>query len=80
MKNLIGTTNEGYTVIRQGNRVVMAYNSKNEMYVVWNYKISNSAEISFHWGRYCNSLKTALEKYHLKAKGQYSGFYKEEIS
>ena len=79
MKDLIGTKNEGYTIIRQGNIAVIGYNAENKTYVVWNYRVSNSSEVSFHWGRYCNSLRSALEKYHLKEKGKYSGFYKEEM-
>jgi len=59
--NLVGTINEGYTIIKQGKKAVIAHNSKvPNPYVAWSYNIiSNPKKPSYFWGKYGSTKEYA---------------------
>lgn len=69
--NLIGVNNNGYTIIKQGEKAVIG-KSENNMYVGWSYKILDNWIPDFYYGRYGNE-RHALKAFRLKEKGEYSG-------
>jgi hypothetical protein len=69
--NLIGKTNVGYTIVRQGKEAVLAHNENQNMYVAWSYNISDNKP-NYFWGRY-GSFESATIAFNKKEKGEYSG-------
>jgi len=70
--NLVGTTNAGYTIIKQGKNAVIAHNNNAvDQYVAWSYNNIDN-KLGFFWGRY-GSLKFAEIAFNKKEKGEYSG-------
>lgn len=64
--NLIGTTNVGYTIIKQGEKAVIAQDlTAPDMYVTWSYRIQDG-QPDYFWGRYVSSYDTALLKFSQK--------------
>ena len=69
MKNLTGTKNAGYTIIKQGHIAVIAKND--HQYVTWHYKIDGNTT-EYFWGRY-GSKEHVEDCYQKKENGVYSG-------
>jgi hypothetical protein len=71
-KNLVGTNNVGYTIIKQGEQAVIAHNPNAfDKYVAWSYNYVNN-EVSYFWGRY-GTFNTATIAFNKKENNEYSG-------
>ena len=72
MKNLVGTKNAGFTIVKQGSEAVIGVRERDNLHVAWNYDFDKDGEPYYYWGRY-GSEDYADEKYGMKESGYYSG-------
>jgi hypothetical protein len=71
-KDLVGTKNAGFEIIKQGQKAVIGVREADGLCVAWNYRIDRSGEPDFFWGRYGRQIY-AEDCYNLKEAGKFSG-------
>lgn len=73
-KDLVGTKNAGYLIVKQGNDAVLGFRDSKygESWVAWHYDFNSDGEANYYWGRY-GGKNYAEDCFNKKEQGEYSG-------